>query len=101
MDRSMICYCIITAHTAQLPAAFRIEWAEVIVLDLKNNQILVGTLLDTPASKAVFQRRFGKLLKHPMVPAARSLTLEQLLAFAKLYLPKSVIQDTLEELRRL
>ena len=71
------------------------------MLDLKNNQILVGTLLDTPASRAVFQRRFGKLLKHPMVPAARGLTLEQLLSFARLYLPKSVIQDTLEELCRL
>ena len=55
----------------------------MIVLDLKNNQILVGTLLDTPATRAVFQRRFGKLLKHPMVPAARSLTLEQLLGFAE------------------
>ncbi len=71
------------------------------MLDLKGNQILVGELLDDPAARAVFQRRFGKLLKHPMVPAARSLSLEQLLGFAKLYLPKPVIQDTLEELRRL
>ncbi|HIY15761.1 MAG TPA: hypothetical protein H9839_00340 [Candidatus Intestinimonas stercorigallinarum] len=70
-------------------------------MDLKGNQILVGELLDDPAARAVFQRRFGKLLKHPMVPAARSLSLEQLLGFAKLYLPKPVIQDTLEELRRL
>ena len=70
-------------------------------MDLKGNQILVGELLDDPAARAVFQRRFGKLLKHPMVPAARSLSLEQLLGFAKLYLPKQVIQDTLEELRRL
>lgn len=98
---SFACYCIIAPPSAQPWAIQRIEWAEVIVLDLKNNQILVGTLLDTPASHAVFQRRFGKLLKHPMVPAARSLTLEQLLGFARLYLPKSVIQDTLEELRRL
>ena len=73
----------------------------MIVLDLKNNQILVGTLLDTAASRAVFQRRFGKLLKHPMVPAARRLTLAPLLGFAPVYLPKSVIQATLEELRRL
>ena len=70
-------------------------------MDLKGNQILVGELLADPAARAVFQRRFGKLLKHPMVSAARGLTLEQLLAFARLYLPKSVIQDTLEELRRL
>ena len=54
------------------------------MLDLKGNQILVGELLDDPAARAVFQRRFGKLLKHPMVPAARSLSLEQLLGFAKL-----------------
>ena len=94
-------HCTITVSAAQPQVSSRIGWAEVIVLDLKNNQILVGTLLDTPASRAVFQRRFGKLLKHPMVPAARGLTLEQLLAFARLYLPKSVIQDTLEELRRL
>ena len=70
-------------------------------MDLKGNQILVGELLDDPAARAVFQRRSGKLLKHPMVPAARSLSLEQLLGFAKLYLPKPVTQDTLEELRRL
>ena len=94
-------HCTTTHCSAQPQADHRIGCAEVIVLDLKNNQILVGTLLDTPASRAVFQRRFGKLLKHPMLPAARSLTLEQLLGFARLYLPKSVIQDTMEELRRL
>lgn len=70
-------------------------------MDLRDNQILVGELLDRPGSWAVFQRRFGKLLKHPMAAAARSLTLEQLIGFAKLYLPQKVIQDTLEELRRL
>ena len=70
-------------------------------MDLRNDQILVGELLDDPAAHAVFQRRFGKLLRHPALPAARSLTLQQLLGFAQLYLPKSVLQDTLQELRRL
>lgn len=70
-------------------------------MDLRNNQILVGELLDDPASKAVFQRRFGKFMNHPMIPAARSLTLQQLMGFAQLYLPKMVINDTLNELRRL
>ncbi|WP_295633400.1 hypothetical protein [uncultured Intestinimonas sp.] len=73
----------------------------MICLDLRDNQILVGELLDHPAAHAVFQRRFGKLLQHPMVPAARSLTLQQLIGFAQLYMPKAVIQDTLQELRRL
>ena len=73
----------------------------MIVLDLKNNQILVGTLLDTPASRAVFQRRFGTFMKHPMVGAARSLTLSQLAEMAAVYLPQKTIQDTLRELERL
>lgn len=70
-------------------------------MDLRNNQILVGELLDDPTSRAVFQKRFGKFMNHPMIPAARSLTLQQLIGFAQLYLPKVVINDTLNELRRL
>ena len=70
-------------------------------MDLRNNQILVGELLDDPAARAVFQKRFGKFLNHPMVPAARSLTLAQLVGFAQLYLPKMVVNETLRELRNL
>ena len=44
-------------------------------MDLRNRQITVGELLDNPKSKAVFQRRFGQFMKHPMVGAARSLSL--------------------------
>ena len=40
-------------------------------------------------------------MKHPMVGAARSLTLEQLAEMAAVYLPQKVIQDTLRELRQL
>ena len=47
-------------------------------MDLRGKQITVGELLDNPRSKAVFQRRFGKFMKHPMVGAARSLSLAQL-----------------------
>ena len=60
-----------------------------------------GELLDDPRARAVFQRRFGKWMKHPMVGAARSLTLEQLAEMAAVYLPQKVIQDTLRELRQL
>jgi len=70
-------------------------------LDLKNNQITVQELLANPKSKAVFQRRFGKWMNHPLVTAARNLTLAQLLDLAKVYLPQNVIRETLEELRRL
>lgn len=70
-------------------------------MDLRNQTITVGELLDNPKSKAVFQRRFGKLLQHPLVSASRSLTLKQLVEMAKVYLPPKAIQDTLRELQQL
>ena len=70
-------------------------------MDLRNQTITVGELLDDPKSRAVFQRRFGKLMKHPMVGAARSLTLRQLAEMAAVYLPQKTIEDTLKELRAL
>lgn len=73
---------------------------EVDDLDLKNNKITVGELLDDPASRAVFQRRFPMVMKHPMVGAARTVTLEQLIAFARAYLPQKKINETLEDLKR-
>lgn len=74
---------------------------EVIFLDLRNQTITVGELLDNPASRGVFQRRFGTMMKHPMVAAGRSLTLAQLAELAGAFLPQSVIRATLQELERL
>jgi len=70
-------------------------------LDLRNQTITVGELLDDPKARAVFQRRFGTLMRHPMVGAARTLTLRQLAEMAAVYLSPKVIQDTLRELERL
>lgn len=70
-------------------------------MDLRNKTITVAQLLDNPKSRAVFQRRFGKLMKHPMVGAARSLTLGQLEEMAAVYLPQKTIQETLRELEQL
>ena len=69
-------------------------------MDLRNQTITVGELLDDPKSRAVFQRRFGKLMKHPMV-GAQSLTLAQLAEMAAVYLPQKTIQDTLRELSQI
>ena len=70
-------------------------------MNLRNQSITVGELLDDPRSRAVFQRRFGKLMNHPMVKASRSLTLRQLAEMAAVYLPRKTIQDTLRELESL
>lgn len=70
-------------------------------MDLKNNTITVGELLDDERSRRVFQRRFGKWMKHPMVTAGRSLTLGQLMELAAVYLPKRAIDETWKELSQL
>ena len=70
-------------------------------MDLRNKQITVGELLDNPKSNAVFQRRFGRFMKHPMVSAARTLSLDQLAEMASIYLPQKTIDDTLRELEQL
>ena len=70
-------------------------------MDLRNKTITVGELLDDPRSRAVFQRRFGKFMKHPMVGAARSLSLAQLQEMAAVYIPRKTIQETLSGLERL
>ncbi len=69
-------------------------------MNLKNNKVTVGELLDYAPAKAVFQKRFPMVLKHPMVGAARTVTLEQLIAVAGAYIPQRTIQDTLNELQK-
>ena len=70
-------------------------------MDLRNQSITVGELLGDPRSRAVFQRRFGKLLRHPLAGAAHSLTLAQLAEMAAVYLPQKTIQETIRELEQL
>lgn len=70
-------------------------------MDLRQQQITVGELLQDPRARGVFQRRFGRWMKHPMVRAAQSLTLAQLAEMAQVYLPRQTIDDTLRELREL
>lgn len=70
-------------------------------MELRNDTITVGELLDDERSRKVFQRRFGRWMKHPMVAAGRSLTLAQLMELAAVYLPKKVIAETHKELSEL
>lgn len=69
-------------------------------MDLKNNRITVGELMDNPKSRAVFQKRFPMVLKHPLVGAARTVTLEQVISFAQAYIPQKKIDETMNELRK-
>ena len=70
-------------------------------MDLKNNQITVGELLDHPGAKGVLTRRFPLVMKKPLTGVARTVTLEQLVAFLSPYLPNGIIRDTVNELKKL
>ena len=70
-------------------------------MDLKNNKITVGELLDHPQAKAVLVKHFPLVMKKPLTGAARTVTLEQLVSFLSPYLPSRIINDTLKELKNL
>lgn len=69
-------------------------------MELKGNRITVGELLDHPGSREALQRRFPMLFKHPILGAARSITLEQILAVAQAYVPQKKIDEALDDLRK-
>lgn len=69
-------------------------------MNLKNNRITVGELLDYAPAKTVIQKRFPMVTRHPMVGAARTMTLEQILAVAKDYIPQKKLEEALNELRK-
>lgn len=70
-------------------------------MDLKNNKITVGELLDHPGARAVLSKKFPLVIKKPLTGAARTVTLEQLVSFLSPYLPAAVIRDTLNDLKKL
>lgn len=69
-------------------------------MDLKNGKVTVGELMDHPGARAVLQKRFPMLMKHPMMGAARTITLEQILAVAREFAPQKKIDEALSDLRR-
>ena len=69
-------------------------------MDLKNGKVTVGELMDHPGARAVLQKRFPMLMKHPMMGAARTITLEQILAVAREFASQKKIDEALADLRR-
>ena len=69
-------------------------------MDLKNGKVTVGELLEHPGARAVLQKRFPMLMKHPMLGAARTITLEQILAVAREFVTQKKIDEALADLRR-
>ena len=70
-------------------------------MDLRNNQITLGEVLAVPAAKEVLARRFPHVINRTIVANSKSLTLERVIKLGSAYVPKKVIQETLQELQAL
>ena len=70
-------------------------------MNLRNHQITVGEVLDHPEARALLTKKFPLIFRKQFSPAAKTVTLEQLLALVGGYLPKRVVESTLQELERL
>ncbi len=69
-------------------------------MDLRKQQITVGELLDNPGTRTVLTRRFPFVFRKNFSQAARSVTLEQLIALVGGFLPQRTVTETLRELER-
>jgi len=70
-------------------------------MNLRDNQITLGELWDNARSRAVFHKRVPMLSKHPVKGAARTVTLEQLMDFLGSWVPQSMINGVMEDLKKL
>ena len=70
-------------------------------MDLRNNQITLGELLDYPPAKKILARRFPLVINRPIVANSRPMTRERVIKLGSAYVPKKVIQETLQELQKL
>lgn len=70
-------------------------------MNLKNNQITMKEVLANPAAKTMLNKRFPHVMNHPLASAAGTLTLAQVIEFAKVYVPQSTINDLVRDLQKL
>jgi len=70
-------------------------------MDLRSNQITLGELLENPKAKQVLARRFPHVINRPIVANSKSMTVERVIKLGAAFVPRKVIQDTLQELKSL
>ncbi|MDR3278791.1 MAG: hypothetical protein LBT12_08455 [Oscillospiraceae bacterium] len=70
-------------------------------MDLKNNKITVGELLQNAGARGLLTREFPQLVSPAALLMARGMTLEQVLALAAGSVPPEQIARVLRDLERL
>lgn len=72
-----------------------------MAVNLRENQITMGELLDHPAARRLLLRELPILAHHPMIAMGREMTLERAIALGAGWLPHHRVESILEQLRRL
>lgn len=76
------------------------EW--ILLMDLKGGKITIGELLTNPGTRGVLNKRFPMVFRGKHFPdAAKTVTLEQLVALVGGFLPQKLLSDTLRDLENL
>ncbi len=70
-------------------------------MDLRNNRITVREVLANPKARELFQKEFPKAANSPLLQMAQNMTLQQVMQYARGYMPQSRMNELLERLKAL
>lgn len=70
-------------------------------MNLRNQQITLGEILEYPGARDLLRKKFPLVFRKQFSPAAKSVTLEQLIALIGGFLPQKLLNDTVRELGQL
>lgn len=70
-------------------------------MNLKNYNITVGEVLQNPQAKAMLQKELPMVMRHPMLPVARSIPLKDVMNYAGGYISPKKMQSILDKLSKI
>lgn len=70
-------------------------------MNLKHYQITVGEVLQNPKAKALLQRELPMVMRHPMLPVANAIPLQDIIDHAGGYVSPRKMQTILRELEKI
>ncbi len=70
-------------------------------MDLKNYNITVGEVLKNPQAKAMLQKELPMIMRHPMLPMANAIPLQDIINNAGGYVSPRKMQSILEKLSKI
>ena len=70
-------------------------------MNLKNYQITVGEVLQNPRARAMLQKELPMVMRHPMLPVANAIPLQDILDYAGGYVSPRKMQSILRELEKI